>query len=56
MRCLMIAALLAGGLARAAEVPVEIGTVAWGGELEAGFAESRESGKPVFLLFQEVPG
>jgi len=36
--------------------PVEIGTVRWGTDLDAALAESRRSGRPVFLLFQEVPG
>ena len=36
--------------------PVEIGTVNWGRDLDAAFATSNESGKPVLLLFQEVPG
>ncbi|MEM6471255.1 MAG: VPGUxxT family thioredoxin-like (seleno)protein, type 2 [Planctomycetota bacterium] len=36
--------------------PVEIGTVNWGRDLDAAFMKSSESGKPVFLLFQEVPG
>ncbi|MEL7338105.1 MAG: VPGUxxT family thioredoxin-like (seleno)protein, type 2, partial [Planctomycetota bacterium] len=36
--------------------PVEIGTVKWNRDLDAAYAESKKSGKPVFLLFQEVPG
>ncbi|MEO1617212.1 MAG: VPGUxxT family thioredoxin-like (seleno)protein, type 2 [Planctomycetota bacterium] len=36
--------------------PVEIGTVRWSRDLDASLAASRASGKPVFLLFQEVPG
>ncbi|MEM7699423.1 MAG: VPGUxxT family thioredoxin-like (seleno)protein, type 2 [Verrucomicrobiota bacterium] len=36
--------------------PIEIGTVAWGRDLDAALTSSAESGKPVFLLFQEVPG
>ena len=36
--------------------PVETGTVAWGRDLEAALAASGKSGKPVFALFQEVPG
>lgn len=35
--------------------PVEVGTVAWGRDLPAALAASKKSGKPVFLLFQEVP-
>lgn len=45
------------GIACAAEVaPVEVGKVSWGRDFEAALAESAKSGKPVFLLFQEVPG
>ena len=36
--------------------PVEIGNVNWGRDLKAAFSTSEQSGKPVFLLFQEVPG
>ncbi len=36
--------------------PVELGSVAWGRDHDAAFAESRESGRPVLLLFQEIPG
>ena len=36
--------------------PVEIGNVAWNRDYEAVLAKSRESGKPIFMLFQEVPG
>lgn len=36
--------------------PVEVGYVGWGRDLNAALATSKESGRPVFLLFQEVPG
>lgn len=36
--------------------PVELGTVDWLRDLESGFELARESGKPVLLLFQEIPG
>jgi hypothetical protein len=36
--------------------PVAVGKVAWGRDLEQALAASKASGKPVFLLFQEVPG
>ena len=39
-----------------AQQPVAVGKVQWGRELDAALATSRTSGKPVFLLFQEVPG
>jgi hypothetical protein len=41
----------------AAEIrAVEVGEVRWGRNLDAALASSKSSGKPVFLLFQEVPG
>lgn len=56
-----VAYLSFGALARAEENsgsknPVEIGTVDWGRDIDAAFSQSRQSGKPVFVLFQEVPG
>lgn len=36
--------------------PVELGQVKWRREFEAGLAEAKRTGKPVMLLFQEVPG
>ena len=36
--------------------PTELGTVSWLTDHDKAFALSEESGKPVFLLFQEVPG
>ena len=36
--------------------PVEIGTVKWSRNLEKSLASSKKSGKPVLILFQEVPG
>ncbi|MCB1098391.1 MAG: hypothetical protein KDN22_22650 [Verrucomicrobiae bacterium] len=41
---------------RQAENPVEVGDVAWGRDLERALASAKKSGKPVFALFQEVPG
>lgn len=41
---------------RTSSQPVETGTVRWLRELDDALAESVESGRPVFLLFQEVPG
>ena len=34
----------------------EYGAVHWGRDLDAALVQSRQSGKPVFLLFTEVPG
>ena len=36
--------------------PVEIGTVKYEASLEAALAQAKKSNKPIFLLFQEVPG
>jgi len=35
---------------------IEVGTVEWGRDLDTALASSKRSGKPVFALFQEVPG
>jgi hypothetical protein len=37
-------------------IPLEVGEVKWGRDLDAATKLSKESGKPVFVLFQEVPG
>lgn len=34
----------------------ELGTVSWGRDFEGALAEGKRDGKPVFALFQEVPG
>lgn len=49
-------AFLLSTAAIALDAPRELGQVRWTRDLEAAFSESREAGKPVFLLFQEVPG
>jgi hypothetical protein len=36
--------------------PEELGAVHWLRDIEAGQAESKKSGKPILILFQEVPG
>lgn len=36
--------------------PGEAGKVAWGRDLDAALASSKQTGKPVFALFQEIPG
>lgn len=35
---------------------VELGIVDWGRDLKQAYRDSKKTGKPVFLLFQEVPG
>ena len=36
--------------------PVEVGNVRWGRDFDAALKMSAASGKPVLVLFQEVPG
>ena len=43
-------------ISQAPRQPIEIGLVRWGRNLEAARKQSSESGKPILLLFQEVPG
>ena len=54
-RALFMILLLVGAYQVFGGTP-ELGTVTWGKDLDAALAKSGESGKPVFLLFQEVPG
>lgn len=39
-----------------AEPPPELGRVAWGRDYAAARAEARRSGRPLLVLFDEVPG
>src|SRR5438876_10389544 len=41
---------------RTSSSPKELGRVQWVDDLDAGLAKSKDTGKPVFLLFQEIPG
>ena len=38
------------------QTPEELGTVNWLRSYETALSQSKESGKPIFILFQEVPG
>jgi hypothetical protein len=40
----------------ATQNPEEVGKVKWGRDYDATLAAAKSTGKPVFLLFQEVPG
>lgn len=40
----------------ASAAPIEIGRVSWVRDLDDGLSRAKATGKPVFLLFQEVPG
>jgi hypothetical protein len=53
---LAVAALVAVSMAGAAESPAELGAVRWVRDLDEGLRSARERGKPVLLLFSEVPG
>lgn len=39
-----------------ADGPPELGAVEWGRRLEPALTASAANGKPVLLLFQEIPG
>lgn len=51
-----VLAVLTQVLLPAAEVRPETGKVRWGRDLEAAKVTAKQSGKPIMLLFQEVPG
>ena len=38
------------------DTPVEVGLVQWGRDLDGALKKSSETGRPVLVLFQEVPG
>jgi len=40
----------------AKENPVEVGSVQWGRDFQQALDKSAETGRPVLVLFQEVPG
>ena len=50
------AAALAAPTAPAGDAPVELGAVAWGRDVDLAFERARAAGRPLLLLFQEVPG
>ncbi len=56
--CMMLGVILAAIQPQPthADVPPELGRVDWQRDLDAALAESARSGRPVFVLFQEVPG
>jgi len=39
-----------------AQTPVEVGKVKWNRDFEKARATSLQTGKPLFVQFQEVPG
>ena len=52
----LLLALLSGLPALAASNPVEVGDVRWARDFEGSLARSSETGRPVLVLFQEIPG
>ena len=60
MKLLLLSTLLAFAnvscSAKSPTQPEEAGTVAWGRDLNDALTAGRKSGRPVFALFQEIPG
>ena len=60
MRVLTMLIILATGAAafsgETITNPIEVGDVRWGRDLDAALENSAKTGKPVLVLFQEVPG
>lgn len=52
----MILGLSSITLAQGTQAPAELGKVAWVRDFDQGLARAKKEQKPVFLLFQEVPG
>jgi hypothetical protein len=44
------------GIPLISQNPVELGTVKWQRDIHQAVTLSKQSGKPVFILFQEIPG
>ncbi|MEM7411616.1 MAG: VPGUxxT family thioredoxin-like (seleno)protein, type 2 [Myxococcota bacterium] len=53
---LAASSLLGAAPADAGDAPRELGRVDWNRDFEAGIAQAQQTERPVFLLFQEVPG
>lgn len=49
-------AVATAAMAGETQPPVELGKIQWLRDFDAGMARAKEEGKPVLLLFQEVPG
>ena len=60
MRVLTVLILLAMGVTayggETIENPIEIGDVRWGRDFDAALENSAKTGKPILVLFQEIPG
>ena len=53
---LVVAALFQTNISFSQTTPVELGQVKWNRDLEKAKAASKQTGKPLFVQFQEVPG
>ncbi len=53
---LLLSGFLLNGLGSSKAAPVELGKIQWGRDLDHALLAAQTSGKPVFVLFQEVPG
>jgi len=56
LAALILVAIPLSCVARSDTQPVEAGKVSWGRDLESALSSSKQTGKPVFALFQEIPG
>ena len=60
MRAFLILLILAIGITvyggETAKNPIEVGNVQWGRDFDDALKNSAETGKPVLVLFQEIPG
>ena len=60
MRVLAIIAILAIGVTAFSgepiKNPIEVGDVRWERDFDAAIRNSAKTGKPVLVLFQEIPG
>ncbi len=54
--CSLFSFILTSCQAGEPKAPEEVGTVKWGRDMDEALRASAASGKPVFALFQEVPG
>jgi thiol-disulfide isomerase/thioredoxin len=52
----VVASLFVVSCKSAAANPEAVGTVTWGRDFDSALSSAKKTGKPVFLLFQEVPG
>jgi len=51
-----VALLGAARVLGAEATPAELGRVPWGRDYDAAVKQARENGKPLLLMFSEVPG